>query len=123
MNTKDKMENLSNKADELFNQLNGMRKEAVETICTFLGENNGVIDLSEDDDLCITYDGGNHPEYGTNPFSRIYSITATTKKNYVTDEVLPSFEVKLDEDEHYEEDRIDIDDLFEILDFLCGYEN
>ena len=41
---------------------------------------------SEDEDydiVCVTYDGGNHPEYAANPYSQVYGIFLNEKDNEI----------------------------------------
>ena len=35
---------------------------------------NQRINLSEDNDICVSYDGGNHPEYDSDCYNRVESV-------------------------------------------------
>jgi len=67
------------------------------------------IDLPE----CVTvnYDGGNHPEYASNCFSRVDSITLEDSKIYLS----------IEECDEYSIDRINADELYTICDFIETY--
>ena len=72
------------KVAELNKQL---REECCDYLRKVLKENGNSIDLqSEDEDyaiVCVTYDGGNHPEYAANPYSQVYGIFLNEKDNEI----------------------------------------
>lgn len=86
----------ANKLNELWNSYSNCRaayKEAAEeyikeNLATF--ENSRLefekIDPEFEDNtggLCVTYDGGNHPEYDTNPYSTVNAIYLDRGKIYL----------------------------------------
>lgn len=64
-----------------------LREECCDYLRKVLKENGNSIDLqSEDEDyaiVCVTYDGGNHPEYAANPYSQVYGIFLNEKDNEI----------------------------------------
>lgn len=64
-----------------------LREECCDYLRKVLKENGNSIDLQsedEDDDIvCVTYDGGNHPEYAANPYSQVYGIFLNEKDNEI----------------------------------------
>ena len=72
------------KVAELNKQL---REECCDYIRKVLKENGNRIDLqSEDEDydiVCVTYDGGRHPEYDANPYSQVYSVFFNEEDNKI----------------------------------------
>ena len=70
------------KVAELNKQL---REECCDYLRKVLKENGNRIDLqSEDYDIvCVTYDGGNHPEYAANPYSQVYSVFFNEEDNKI----------------------------------------
>lgn len=54
--------------------INEIRKESIEYLREVAEENQGFFDLTEFNDfgsVCVTYDGGNHPEHASNAFSTV----------------------------------------------------
>ena len=72
------------KVAELNKQL---REECCDYLRKVLKENGNRIDLqSEDEDydiVCVTYDGGRHPEYDANPYSQVYSVFFNEEDNKI----------------------------------------
>ena len=72
---------MEKKFEKFVNELDNIRTETfecIETLINELGTNNEVIIPEEIDEyLCpeISYMGGNHPEYASNVFERIDSIS------------------------------------------------
>ena len=85
------------KVAELNKQL---REECCDYLRKVLKENGNSIDLQsedEDDDIvCVTYDGGNHPEYAANPYSQVYGIFLNEKDNEIYLNIEDSDEYCLD---------------------------
>lgn len=67
-------------------------------------------DEDEDRDcVYVTYDGGNHPEYATNPYSIVRYVYVKNGEVFL----------HLDEDDEYSLDRVyDIGELAELVDFV-----
>jgi len=63
--------------------------------------------------VCVTYDGGRHPEYASNAYSEVYGAFIKDNRIYLDCE---------DSDE-YDIDRIwNVDELTDVLDFLIWYD-
>lgn len=77
--------------EKTFEKIAELNKQLREECCDYLRkalkENGNSIDLqSEDEDyyiVCVTYDGGNHPEYAANPYSQVYGIFLNEKDNEI----------------------------------------
>ena len=63
-------------------------------------------------DPTIVYDGGNHPEYGTNVFSTIDGF-------YVQNEIV-IFDIE--DDPQYDECRVNTDDIINLCEMIIDYE-
>ena len=88
---KKKIENVTSKLDKAITNLecaitesSKVFKTYVKTILTEIG-NEITVDL-ESYGYCVTYDGGNHPEYNANPFSPIQRIYLKDGKIYLETE-------------------------------------
>ena len=54
-----------------------VRFESIEFLKEVAKGNNGFFDLMQYDDfgsICVTYDGGSHPEYASNAFSTVQAV-------------------------------------------------
>lgn len=55
-----------------------IRIESIEYLREVAKKNNGFFGLTQYDDdfgaICVTYDGGNHPEYASNAFSAVQTV-------------------------------------------------
>ena len=56
-------------------------KKYVNTILTEV--DNNEVEVYEDCNYCVTYDGGNHPEYAANPFSMVQRVYLENNKIYL----------------------------------------
>lgn len=107
---KETFEEIYDKVAELNRNL---REECYKYLRRALNRNNGkvVISASDEDDedpTYVTYDGGRHPEYDTNPYSRVHSVYLSSKKE---DKIYLS----IDECDEYEIGRVySIDELVDV---------
>ena len=74
------------RANELWEQMAPMIKEIKERSVAYIreqleiAESNSISFRDENDEaidgcgICVTYDGGNHPEYAANPYSDVYEV-------------------------------------------------
>lgn len=77
--------------EKTFEKIAELNKQLREECCDYLRkvlkENGNRIDLqSEDEDydiVCVTYDGGRHPEYDANPYSQVYSVFFNEEDNKI----------------------------------------
>ena len=92
-----------------------LRKECVKFLKKKLKDNDHI-DLTEIEDdcgtVCVTYDGGRHPEYDTNAFSTVLSVFKKNNEIYVETE----------DCEEYGIDRIDEMELYGVCDFIAESE-
>lgn len=68
---------INEKVESITPTINKIRKESIEYLREVAKKNNGYFDLTEHDDfgaICVTYDGGNHPEYASNAFSAVQAV-------------------------------------------------
>lgn len=65
---------------------------------------DNLFDFSEDDMICVNYDGGKHPEYASNCFSLVQTVYLKDGKLYVD----------LEDDCEYPIDRLCAAELYEI---------
>ena len=59
------------------------REVAIEVLINLCKDNGGTIEVGEDDFICVTYDGGHHPEYATNAFSQVNAVFVKGDKLYL----------------------------------------
>lgn len=87
--------------------------KSINDMCKAMG---GVceVDNDIDDSPLITYDGGHHCEYASTICGIVERVRATNKNN------VKSFEVDLEQERNYEASRIDLGDVGQIYDFVCG---
>ena len=68
---------INEKVESITPTINEIRKESIEYLREVAKEKNGYFDLTQYDDfgsICVTYDGGNHPEYASNAFSAVQAV-------------------------------------------------
>lgn len=73
----EKYEKISEKVSQVSNIISEVEKESVQMIKDILKERDDhTIDFTDLDmnELGVTYDGGVHPEYGTNAFSTVSAV-------------------------------------------------
>jgi hypothetical protein len=73
------MEKYQKTWEQVLPLLKQMRGECIEFLTNVLDKNPDGIDLQQfekdgGDSVCVTYDGGNHPEYASNAFSQVYMV-------------------------------------------------
>ena len=110
---KETFEEASKKYYECVEIKRKVNEVSLETIKAVLSKAEGnSVEIDEDNMMCVPYDGGNHPEYASNCFSRLNSV------------YLKDGEIFLDiEDcDEYEIDRINDDDVFAIAEVLVAQE-
>ena len=98
----------------LISQLRDTRDKLVPAIKQYLvgllKNNDGEIDLSGwDDSVCVTYDGGRHPEYNSNPFSVVFRIFLG--KN-------DSIFLEIEDCDEYGIDRLSYNEIIDVYEFV-----
>lgn len=70
-------------------------------------------DYSDDVDtfVCVTYDGGNHPEYASNICSMVFGVSITEKNK---------IELAIEDCDEYEEYRVLTDELIDVANVLLA---
>lgn len=111
------MENKFEKANNLYfgikEELKKLRSLSEEALKDAVASNGGAIDLSEcDDSVCISYDGGRHPEYNSNCYSDVYSVK-------LGDNGELAFEIA--ESDCYEAERVPTLELYGVCGFVHDY--
>jgi len=109
------------KVNQLLDQMKPMKAE-VEKRCkaylkrTLKKAKNHRLDFcdenGEDYDnkyVCVTYDGGRHPEWGINPFSQVYAAYLDSKGHIM---------LETEDCEEYEIERIDWAELVDVTDHV-----
>ncbi len=98
--------------DKISDELTELRKECIDYLTEQLNkeENKNGISLETDngDSVCVTYDGGRHPEYDTNAYSIVKGV------------YLKDGKIMLDTEDcdEYSIDRIDTVELLSVCDFI-----
>lgn len=90
-----------------------IKEVSMETIKAVLSKADGnSVEIDEDNMMSVPYDGGNHPEYASNCYSRLNSVYLKDGKIFLD----------IEDCDEYEIDRIDGDDVFAIAEVLVEQE-
>lgn len=87
-----------------------LKADCLEYLTRVLRENGNRIEFDTEDDneyMCISYDGGNHPEYASNICSTVYAVQLNERGNV---------SVECEDSDDYEYTRLEIVDLYTIAD-------
>lgn len=77
---------------------------------------DGEFRIGEEYRTCVTYDGGNHPEYASNAFSTVYAV----RRN----EHFGNIGLEIDETDFYDIDRVvDVSELSYLAENIGEYIN
>lgn len=95
------------------NELVKVREECVEYLTNTLKQDKykeGIFPTTEDGEtVCVTYDGGRHPEYDANPYSIVNRVYAEDAEIYLDTEDCTEYNI----------DRIDTDELVWLCMFIA----
>ena len=98
--------------EQVIDLMRPLRKECVKFLKRKL-KDNGKIDLTEMEEdcgtVCVTYDGGRHPEYDTNAYSTVWSVFKKDNEIYLETEDCDEYSI----------DRIDTMELYGVCDFIA----
>ena len=83
-------------SEKITEQLIVLRNESLDYIKRTLGEDGVAVFDNEDEELCVVYDGGNHPEYAAYPYAVVKSIYSEGGNIYLN----------LEEDDRYNIENI-----------------
>lgn len=90
-----------------------IKEVSMETIKAVLSKADGnSVEIDEDNMISVPYDGGNHPEYASNCYSRLNSVYLKDGRIFLD----------IEDCNEYEIDRIDGDDVFAIAEVLVEQE-
>lgn len=100
---------------DLVHQVNG-------AILNFLDEFGGKVDFDDDfrDDrcsMCVTYDGGNHPEYATG-YSMVEAVYINPDKK---DWRYNPYVLDIEDENGYGSSRITLNEKMDLLDYLIAW--
>ena len=87
-----KLDEVFNKWAELNNELAKASREAIIEVLEKTPRN--TIDIDIDCPCCVSYDGGNHPEYASNCFSDVNSVYIKDGKVYLDIEDASDYELE-----------------------------
>lgn len=88
-----------------------VRKESIEYLREVAKKNNGYFDLMQYDDfgsICVTYDGGSHPEYASNAFSTVQAVKLDGDK----------LVLETEDTDWYDTGNIETFELYGVADFI-----
>lgn len=108
------MEKFQKIANKWFKVQGELRKECIEFLKRVLQANNNHLEWDDselDSSVCVTYDGGNHPEYASNAFSTVTAVNLG--ENGITLEIEDCPEYWLDD--------VSTDEVWELCDFIDEY--
>ncbi len=95
------------KTGEEFSKIATKLKQECVDYLTQVTKENGSIEFDAEQEyeyVCVSYDGGRHPEYGTNLYSTVYSVSFNNDKNRLS--------IKTEDDDDYTVDRISTNELY-----------
>ena len=113
------------KVNELLDQMQPMRAEVKKRCLAYLkrvlkkAEDNTISFQDEDGNdignnyVCVTYDGGRHPEYASNAFSQVHGIYLR-KNNKGKDCII----LDTEDDDEYGIENINWDELVDLTDYV-----
>lgn len=110
---KESFEEASKKYYECVEIKRKIKEVSMETIKAVLSKADGnSVEIDEDNMMSVPYDGGNHPEYASNCYSRLNSVYLKDGRIFLD----------IEDCDEYEIDRIDDDDVFAIAEVLVAQE-
>lgn len=94
--------------DDFSNIATELRQECVDYLTQVTKENGSIkFDLEQEDEyVCVSYDGGSHPEYGGNLYSTVYSVSFNDDENRLS--------IEMEDDDDYTVNRMNTDDIYNL---------
>ena len=92
--------------DDFSNIAIQLKQECVDYL-TQVTKENGSIEFNpqqDDEYVCVSYDGGRHPEYGSNLYSLVYSVSFNDNENRLS--------IETEDDDDYTVDRMSTDEIY-----------
>ena len=105
------MEKYIELSEKAYDILREARKAAIEYITRMLKKHGGKIDFDfnyDRENICVMYDGGNHPEYASNCFSTVYSVFEKEGELYLN----------IEDCSAYDFDSMGTDDIITVADAI-----
>ena len=92
--------------DEFSNIATKLKQECIDYLTQVTKEHGSIkFNLEQYDEcVCISYDGGRHPEYDTDLYSTVYSIIFNDDKNRLS--------IDMEYDDDYTVDRLSADEIY-----------
>ena len=91
--------------EEFSNIATQLKQECVDYLTQTIKENGSIVfDLQENEYVCVSYDGGRHPEYGSNLYSTVYSVSFDESENRLS--------IETEDDDDYTVDRLSADEVY-----------
>ena len=90
-----------------------LRAECVAYLKRELKKHSNCINWEEYDcPPCVSYDGGNHPEYASNCFSSVYGVSLNKHGQII---------LHTEDCDEYPVENISVDELYGVCDFVEGW--
>lgn len=96
---------VENALDGFTNAQKILRETCIDYLASALAQaENNRIDLMEDCDVMVSYDGGRHPEYDSNMYSNLYAVYLKDGEIYLD----------IEDTNEYSIDRVSTDDIHSV---------
>ena len=112
MEKKKKQEKFQATAEEWLKLQGKVRKECISFLKRILKRNDKHLEWNDSElsaSVCVTYDGGNHPEYASNAFSTVYGVDMDEKGNIT---------LNTEDCDEYDIDSVSTGELYDLCDFI-----
>ena len=104
------MEKFQKVAEKWIEARKELRKECEDFLKHILKANNNRIEWESDEEMvCVTYDGGSHPEYASNAFSMVSSVYTGKDGKILLD---------TEDDSEYNLDNVPTHEVYGLCDFI-----
>lgn len=96
-------------ADKFFEASHELRKECIKYIKNVVKKHE-TLDFSDCEyNVCVPYNGGSHPEYASNCFSNVYSVSLDKKGNIV---------LEIEDCGEYGIEEVPTEQVYDLADFI-----
>ena len=92
--------------DDFSNIATKLKQECIDYLTQVTKENGSIkFDLEQEDEyVCVSYDGGKHPEYASNLYSTVYGVSFNDSEN--------SLSIETEDDDDYSVDHLSVDEVY-----------
>lgn len=92
--------------DDFSNIATQLKQECVDYLTQVTKENGSIeFDLEQEDEyICVSYDGGRHPECRSNLYSTVYSVSFNDDKNRLS--------IETEDDDDYTVNSLSADEVY-----------